>query len=39
MKKDVEWFEKCVKRVISEDIGEEFVQYVDENLYFTDFMR
>ena len=38
-KADNEWFEKCIKRVINEEVGEEFVPNVETTHYFQDFMR
>ena len=38
-KADNEWFEKCIKRVINEEVGEEFVPHVETTHYFQDFMR
>ena len=38
-KADNEWFEKCIKRVINEEVGEEYVPHVESTHYFQDFMR
>ena len=36
---DNQWFEKTVTRVVGEELGEEFVEVVNESSYFMDFMR
>jgi hypothetical protein len=36
---DINWFEKTVKRVTEEDIGEKFVDHITTNRYFVDFLR
>ncbi|BFZ13509.1 hypothetical protein BsWGS_16546 [Bradybaena similaris] len=36
---DLQWFEKTVKRIVTEEVNEETANQVVENFYFTDFMR
>ena len=36
---DKGWFDKCVSRVVNEELGEEFAKYVPEEPYFVDFLR
>ncbi len=36
---DVTWFEKTVKRVAVEDLGERLAEHVTANRVFVDFMR
>lgn len=36
---DLQWFEKTVKRIVTEEVNEETANQMMENFYFTDFMR
>ena len=36
---DLQWFDKCLSRVVSEEMSEELVEFVDPTHYFTSFMR
>ena len=36
---DKHWFDACIKRVTSQHIGEEYVDQLDAEPYFVDFMR
>ena len=36
---DKDWFEKTMKRLVGEDLGEELQGAVEEQAYFVDFLR
>ncbi len=36
---DTEWFEKTLKRVAQEDLGEKLAEHVDADKIFVDFLR
>jgi hypothetical protein len=36
---DIVWFEKTLKRVVEEDLGERFLEYITTNVIYVDFLR
>ena len=36
---DKEWFEKCITRSLTEEVGEEIAAQLTEEPYFVDFLR
>ncbi len=36
---DIVWFEKTLKRVVEEDLGERYLEYIATNVIYVDFLR
>lgn len=36
---DILWFEKTLKRVVEEDLGERYLEYIATNVIYVDFLR